>query len=410
MISVPLLSNRHAPFIRSALAEIGSECLVVDDCSRRVVSRGMESVGSDACYSSVLTAGQLLCLAEVLRKEGCAGGAFGPKGEGEGAEALDVAAPRLCLNCRSNDLARQIKRSFAAEPLRLGRVLGVSDALSSLPPRAVSRLSKAISLGDVLLQAELALRPYMVGDGVSSLEREMAHWEGVMTDWLEEGGTTPFVSLIEGFDRAIRPFSYSVRAGLPLVGVVGSVGAVFNPGINNGLVRCLEREGCEVALPYLAPLVSRVAASEGGGLFSDCLEECCAAMAETLTCAKFSCPSVSAIKRKGSEVVPEWVDCGMGWALAGQALLFAEGGADGIVYARTFGCLAGHVCGQGVLKRLREIGDGDGLPVAYATIEYDPGTSALNQESRIKLLSSAAREKSLAVPRRKPLTWSASVG
>ena len=90
-------------------------------------------------------------------------------------------------------------------------------------------------------------------------------------------------------------------------------------------------------------------------------------------------------------MVSEWVDCGMGWALAGQALLFAEGGVDGIAYARTFGCLSGHVCGQGIMKRLREIGNGRGSPVAYATIEYDPGTSALNQANRIKLLAAIAR-------------------
>lgn len=82
---------------------------------------------------------------------------------------------------------------------------------------------------------------------------------------------------------------------------------------------------------------------------------------------------------------------GAGWAIAGAALLFARAGVRDLVYARTFGCLAGQVTGQGAVKPLRVRCAAEGMDASIATIEFDPGTSEVNQLNRIKLLTAVAK-------------------
>lgn len=64
-------------------------------------------------------------------------------------------------------------------------------------------------------------------------------------------------------------------------------------------------------------------------------------------------------------------------------------GFENIVCAQPFGCLPNHICGKGMINRIRAI-----YPQANITpIDYDPGATRVNQENRIKLMLSVARER-----------------
>ena len=99
-------------------------------------------------------------------------------------------------------------------------------------------------------------------------------------------------------------------------------------------------------------------------------------------------------------MVPGHLVQGAGWTVAGYARLFVRAGVGDLVYVRAFGCLAGHVVGQGALKPLRALCAAEGEDVNLATIEFDPGTSEVNQVNRIKLLTAVA--KRAAKRRRNP--------
>ena len=62
---------------------------------------------------------------------------------------------------------------------------------------------------------------------------------------------------------------------------------------------------------------------------------------------------------------------------------------ENIVCAQPFGCLPNHICGKGVMKKIKKI-----YPYAnIVTIDYDPGATRVNQENRIKLMLAMANEK-----------------
>ena len=81
---------------------------------------------------------------------------------------------------------------------------------------------------------------------------------------------------------------------------------------------------------------------------------------------------------------------GEGWLLTGEMLELVDTGYDNIVCAQPFGCLPNHIVRQGHdAARSSEL-----YPQAnIVAIDYDPGATRVNQENRIKLMLSVARER-----------------
>ena len=67
----------------------------------------------------------------------------------------------------------------------------------------------------------------------------------------------------------------------------------------------------------------------------------------------------------------------------------SEAGYENIVCPQPFGCLPNHICGKGMIHRLREVAPNSNI----VPIDYDPSATRVNQENRIKLMLAVAREK-----------------
>lgn len=95
------------------------------------------------------------------------------------------------------------------------------------------------------------------------------------------------------------------------------------------------------------------------------------------------------VKRLAEKVIDRGVKMGEGWLLPGEVAELIEKGYSNVVCAQPFGCLPNHIVGKGTIRRLRELyPDANIFPV-----DYDAGASAVNQENRIKLMLSIARDK-----------------
>ena len=80
---------------------------------------------------------------------------------------------------------------------------------------------------------------------------------------------------------------------------------------------------------------------------------------------------------------------GEGWLLTAEMLELVHSGYENIVCAQPFGCLPNHICGKGMVNKIREL-----YPEANITpIDYDPSATRVNQENRIKLMLAVARER-----------------
>ncbi len=79
---------------------------------------------------------------------------------------------------------------------------------------------------------------------------------------------------------------------------------------------------------------------------------------------------------------------GEGWLLTAEMVELIESGVTSIACIQPFACMPNHVTGKGMIKELRRR-----YPQAnIAAIDYDPGSSEVNQLNRLKLLLAGAHE------------------
>jgi len=77
---------------------------------------------------------------------------------------------------------------------------------------------------------------------------------------------------------------------------------------------------------------------------------------------------------------------GEGWFLTAEMVELIKTGVPSIACVQPFACLPNHVTGKGMIKELRRRFPGANI----SAIDYDPGSSEVNQLNRLKLLLSNA--------------------
>ncbi|MDO5300182.1 MAG: activase, partial [Clostridia bacterium] len=82
---------------------------------------------------------------------------------------------------------------------------------------------------------------------------------------------------------------------------------------------------------------------------------------------------------------------GEGWLIPGEIMEYAEQGVSAFVVLQPFGCLPNHICGRGVMKRIKE----EYPAIQILPLDLEPDTSLANVENRLQML--IMNEKSRAV-------------
>ena len=81
-------------------------------------------------------------------------------------------------------------------------------------------------------------------------------------------------------------------------------------------------------------------------------------------------------------IIPETLSCGEGWLMAAEIVHYAKEGVKSFIILQPFGCLPNHICGRGVIKRIKE----DYPNVTILPLDLDPDTSYANVENRMQMM------------------------
>ena len=102
---------------------------------------------------------------------------------------------------------------------------------------------------------------------------------------------------------------------------------------------------------------------------------------------RFEAPSIIYSLMKGvDDIVQLGNITGEGWFLTAEMVELIKSGVKNIACVQPFACLPNHVTGKGMIKELRRRYPGTNI----SAIDYDPGSSEVNQLNRLKLLLSNA--------------------
>ncbi|MDR1713264.1 MAG: acyl-CoA dehydratase activase-related protein [Coriobacteriales bacterium] len=163
------------------------------------------------------------------------------------------------------------------------------------------------------------------------------------------------------------------------LGVVGNGPIVFNETINHGLLCEIAAEGCQPICPNYTDYLLYHGVP---GSVAAALEQERANHPEVFRSLEDY--------RAASEDFGVGADYqnGCGWLYAGQVLDLSAKKVHNIIYAHSFGCLPAHTIGRGIINKLR-----NQEATNLVSIEFDPGSSRVNQSNRIRLLASIVKSQ-----------------
>ena len=99
------------------------------------------------------------------------------------------------------------------------------------------------------------------------------------------------------------------------------------------------------------------------------------------------CSNFSHTKALAKDFIGYGAKMGEGWLLTAEMLELIDQGVYNIVCTQPFGCLPNHICGSGMIRKIK-----DHFPEAnIVPIDYDAGATKVNQENRLKLMLSTGR-------------------
>ena len=395
-ILIPNMAPVQFRILAAAMEQAGYTCELLENCGGQVSELGLKYVHNDTCYPALLVIGQFLDALE------------------SGKYDLDHTALIITQTgggCRASNYIHLLRKALVKAGF--GQVPVVSLNFSGLEkdsgfPMTLPFLRKvlaAIYYGDLLVALKAQTEPYEIQKGSAAALQEK--WLSKVCGWVRAD---------KGYSgremRAAMPKMAAEFAALPLrrvpkvkVGVVGEIYVKYSPLGNNDLEKFLASQDCEVNLPGLMGFLqyciynpAETARLYGGsflekhvpGLALQFIESMERVVIQVLKDNGFHAPlPFRELVKLADGIIGRGDKMGEGWLLTAEMIELVQAGYENIVCAQPFGCLPNHICGKGMINKIREL-----YPQANITpIDYDPSATRVNQENRIKLMLAVARER-----------------
>ena len=394
---MPNMAPIHFQMIVSALHDEGYNVELLDNNGHEVAQEGLKYVHNDTCYPALLVIGQFM---NALKS---------------GKYDLDHTALMITQTgggCRASNyihLLRKalVKAGFPQVPVASINFSGLEkDSGFHFTLPLARKAIAAIFYGDELMSLANQTRPYENEKG--SADALVSRWIAKVQDLFHEGRGVKKKEMAKVFrdiarDFANLPVTYTPKVK---VGVVGEIYVKYSPLGNNHLEEFLHGQDCEVNLPGLMGFVqycventSETVKLYGGSAIekfgAERLMDWLTAREQLMIDAIAAYPQFHAptlflhTKELAKGVIGYGNKMGEGWLLTSEMMELQSTGFENIVCAQPFGCLPNHICGKGMISKIRAI-----YPNANITpIDYDPSATRVNQENRIKLMLSVAKER-----------------
>ena len=395
-ILIPNMAPVQFRILAAAMEHKGYKVELLGNCGSQVSELGLKYVHNDTCYPALLVIGQFL---DALQS---------------GQYDLDHTALIITQTgggCRASNYIFLLRKALEKAGYSNIPVLSLNfsglEKGNSLPMDLtfIRMVLSAIYYGDLLVTLKAQTAPYETHPGDAAALQEQ--WLNTICQWIRRG---------KGFSqkemKAAMPKIAAEFAAIPVhrvpkvkVGVVGEIYVKYSPLGNNDLENFLATQDCEVNLPGLMGFVQYCAynPSETARLYGGTFLEKHISDLALGYIAQMEKVIIGALKDNGyhaplpfSELtelteglISKGDKMGEGWLLTAEMAELIRSGYENIVCAQPFGCLPNHICGKGMINKLREL-----YPQANITpIDYDPSATRVNQENRIKLMLAVARER-----------------
>ena len=395
-ILIPNMAPVQFRILAAAMRHEGYDVELLGNCGSRVAEQGLKYVHNDTCYPALLVIGQFLDALESGQYD-------------LGHTALIIT--QTGGGCRASNYIFLLRKALERAGLGHIPVLSLNfsglEKDSSLPMNVhfMRMLLAAIYYGDLLVTLRAQTEPYERRRGDAEAMQEK--WLSAICDEILHGRGYSQREMKRVMPRIAQEFAAIPVDRVPKVkvGVVGEIYVKYSPLGNNDLEKFLASQDCEVNLPglmgfvqYCAYNLSEAARLYGGTFAQKHVSDLVLAyigqmekaIISALRGAGYHAPlPFRELTKLADGIIGRGDVMGEGWLLTAEMVELIRAGYENIVCAQPFGCLPNHICGKGMINKLREL-----YPSSNITpIDYDPGATRVNQENRIKLMLAVARER-----------------
>ena len=395
-ILCPDIFPTHMQLFESIFRINGYNFKVVRYEGKDVIDTGLKYLHNDMCYPAICSCGQLLYALE--------------SGDYD-THKTALLFTQTGGGCRASNYIFLLRKALKEMGMEYVPVISMSfsglEKYSGfkLTPRMILSGFSSLIYGDMILLLKNQTAPYETEKGAT--DAVVKKWTDELSAQFERKKGSSKKEMRKNLSLMAKDFHDIKREKRDLVkvGIVGEIYVKYSAFANRGLEKFLSTQDVEFMIPgvmgFLQYCAANIAADHkyyGGNFFKFRLggiaEKILAHYEEYMIEAlkpypEFVAPvSFEKVKELADDVIDRGVKMGEGWLLPGEVAELIEKGYSNVICAQPFGCLPNHIVGKGTIRRLRELyPDANIFPV-----DYDAGASAVNQENRIKLMLSIARD------------------
>lgn len=396
-ILVPDMLPMHFKLIMKILGNFGYKMEMLESRGRDIAETGLKYVHNDTCYPAILVIGQFIHALQSGK--------------------YDTHKTALMLfqtggGCRASNYISLLRK--ALEKAGLGYVPVVPMSLVAIEKHpgwhmTLSMLHQVfygVFYGDLLMSLVNQSKPYEKEPGAS--DRLAEQWIARLSTELEHQTFVRYRKVKQNYRAIIESFQAIPKENrTPLkVGIVGEIYVKFSSLGNNELCRYLMEEGAEPCMPGLLDFLFYCIYNQieehklyGGGWIKAAVSKAVFRFLENKqqdlieairSTSHFTPPSPI---RHTISLTQGYIGLGAkmgeGWLLTAEMLELYDIGVKNIICTQPFGCLPNHICGKGMIRPIKE----KKPDINIVAIDYDAGSSGVNQLNRIKLMLANAREE-----------------
>lgn len=394
-ILIPSMLDIHFALFKEVLITEGFKAEILQNKGQAVIDEGLKYVHNDTCYPALLVIGQFI---DNLNHR-------------DDLDKVVLLITQTGGGCRASNYIHLLRKALIKAGYGYIPVVSLNtsnlekDSALQLKPRLLLKLAAAITIGDQMMYLYNKVRSYETNKG--DAKKVLDKWINILAERFSKN-KIKFLPTIKKYLNKIAKDFDNVPLTLeskPKVGIVGEIYIKYAALGNNDLEAFLIKEGAEIQVPglfgfilyslyntlfdskYYDSVKKKTLKITKAIIWYIGLTE--KAIIKSIKKTKFTPMSKFSHTVTLSEgILDHGVKMGEGWLLTAEMVELVETGFNNIVCAQPFGCLPNHICGKGVMKKIKHIHPDANI----VAIDYDPSATRVNQENRIKLMLSMARE------------------
>jgi len=397
-ILVPWFSPLYSPLLPAVFRSFGCRFEVLPPQERDAVETGLRFVNNDMCYPAIIVIGNIV-------------NAFRSRGYDPSRTA--VLLTQTFGQCRASNYLPLLRKALDAAGCDDVPILSLStldwqttSGFGIDRRKLMQKLALTLMFSDALARMYLATAARERSPGAATDLH--ASYLKRMEEALGRGRFTPLLALLRDAVADFNALAPADDRPLPVVGVLGEIFVKHNAFSNNHLVSWLVERGVEVVAPSLSGFFLQHFINEdfnrraalrhmAGGerlalaLLDPFIRFHLKRVEAVMTGFRYNrrAHDLRDLARETRRAVSLANQAGEGWLLAAEMIAMLSHGIHHIVCLQPFGCLANHITGKGVEKRLKELYPN--LKLLF--LDMDAGASEINAMNRLHLLLMAAHEE-----------------